>query len=198
MKSCKFTKNISKPKLTFHPMAKQAGPVFFTGTIDGLIFYKLGEEYYVRRLGKYKNKKQMRRSPKYERTMKNADQFGEASALSKWIYYDHMPRAARKHGAFGRLTGVAYRLIQEGKSKEEVTAMLIAYCRSFDPISTNEPVLSANKVEEAEQPATTKVKLTRYLATHKIEVGSITPQRKVIQERALAHSTIPILTEKRA
>jgi hypothetical protein len=176
-------------------MAKQAGPVFFTGTIDGLIFYKLGEQYYVRRLGKYKNKKQMRRSPKYERTMKNADQFGEASALSKWIYYDHMPRAARKHGAFGRLTGVAYRLIQEGRSKEEVTAMLIAYCRSFDPITTTEPITTTGKEG---QPATTKTKLTRYLSTHKIEVGSLTPQRKAIAEVRTTHSSIPILTEKRA
>jgi hypothetical protein len=185
-------------------MAKQAGPVFFTGTIDGLIFYKLGEEYYVRRLGKYKNKKQMRRSPKYERTMKNADQFGEASALSKWIYYSHMPKEARKHGAFGRLTGVAYRLIQEGKSKEEVEAMLIAYCRSFDPISTTEPATATvesvithtyNQQQEAALP---KVKLTRYLATHKIEVGNITLQSKVLPEMVRNQSTIPIATEKRA
>jgi hypothetical protein len=184
-------------------MAKQAGPVFFTGTIDGLIFYELNGQYYVRRLGKYKNKKQMRRSPKYERTMKNADQFGEAAALSKWIYYDHMPREARKHGAFGRLTGVAYRLIQEGRSKEEITAMLIAYCRSFDPISTTEPItatveaplnITASEQQEAAPP---KVKLTRYLATHKVEVGNLTPQSKVIQERALAQPTIPIpLSEK--
>jgi hypothetical protein len=178
-------------------MAKQAGPVFFTGTIDGLIFYKLGEEYYVRRLGKYKNKKQMRRSPKYERTMKNADQFGEAAALSKWIYYDHMPKEARKHGAFGRLTGVAYRLIQDGKSKEEITAMLIAYCRSFDPITTTEPT-TATTEEEKKVAMEPKVKLTRYLSTHKIEVGSLTPQRKVIAEVIRTQPTIPILTEKRA
>jgi hypothetical protein len=185
-------------------MAKQAGPVFFTGTIDGLIFYELNGQYYVRRLGKYKNKKQMRRSPKYDRTMKNADQFGEAAALSKWIYYAHMPRAARKHGAFGRLTGVAYRLIQEGKSKEEVSTMLIAYCRSFDPISTTEPItatveaplnITASEQQEAALP---QVKLTRYLATHKIEVGSITLQSKVLPEMVRNQSTIPVLTEKRA
>jgi hypothetical protein len=177
-------------------MAKQAGPVFFTGTIDGLIFYELNGQYYVRRLGKYKNKKQMRRSPKYERTMRNADQFGEASALSKWIYYSHMPREARKHGAFGRLTGVAYRLIQEGKSKEEVTAMLIAYCRSFDPITTTEPAIAT--VEQNKETNAPKVKLTRYLATHKLEVGSITLQSKVLPEMVRNQPTIPIPTKKRA
>lgn len=176
-------------------MAKQAGPVFFTGTIDGLIFYELNGEYYVRRLGKYKNKKQMRRSPKYERTMKNADQFGEASALCKQIYYTHMPQEARKHGAFGRLTGVAYRLTQEGRSQEEVTAMLIAYCRSFDPVTSTEP---ADRVREQKDAMTPKVKLTRYLATHKIEVGSITPQSKMIPEVSRTHPTIPIVREKRA
>ena len=182
-------------------MAKQAGPVFFTGTIDGLIFYKLGDEYYVRRLGKYKNGKQMRRSPKYERTMRNADQFGEASALSKWFYYDHMPREARKHGAFGRLTGVAYRLIQEGKTNEEVTAMLIAYCRSFDPVSTTEPATSTTiTATEEQQAAKPKVKLTRYLSTHKVAMGSMTSQRKAIAEiiRTQHSIPIPILTEKRA
>jgi hypothetical protein len=181
-------------------MAKQAGPVFFTGTIDGLIFYELNGQYYVRRLGKYKNKKQMRRSPKYERTMKNADQFGEASSLSKWIYYDHMPKEARKHGAFGRLTGVAYRLIQEGKSGEEITAMLIAYCRSFDPISTTEPaVVTIDKVER-QQAVEPKVKLTRYLATHKMEAGTITLQSKAVPEIGLTQPQIPIpmATEKRA
>lgn len=30
-------------------MAKQAGPFFFIGKIDGLIFYKQGDQYYVRR-----------------------------------------------------------------------------------------------------------------------------------------------------
>jgi hypothetical protein len=177
-------------------MAKQAGPVFFTGTIDGLIFYELNGQYYVRRLGKYKNKKQMRRSPKYERTMKNADQFGEAAALSKWIYYDHMPREARKHGAFGRLTGVAYRLIQEGKSKEEVTAMVIAYCRSFDPVTTTEPITTP--AIEVEQPTTPTVKLTRYLPTHKVEVGSMAPQPKAILEMTRTQPSIPIATQKRA
>ena len=32
-------------------MAKQAGPHYFTGTIGDLIFYKLGDNYYVRQKG---------------------------------------------------------------------------------------------------------------------------------------------------
>ena len=44
-------------------MAKQVGPLFITGTIDGIIFYKLGDHYYMRSKGSYKSGKQMRRDP---------------------------------------------------------------------------------------------------------------------------------------
>ena len=83
-------------------MAKQAGPLFFTGTIDGIVFYKLGDQYYMRSKGDYKSGKQMRKDPAYKRTMQNADTFGEASKLVKYWYYRQVPKAERKHGLFGQ------------------------------------------------------------------------------------------------
>ena len=138
-------------------MPKQAGPVYFTGTVDGLIFYKLGENYYVRRVGHYKSRRQMRRLSQYERTLENADTFGQASRLSKWIYYGHMPKCARTHGAFGKLTGKAYQLLKEGKCKEDVEQLLKNYC-----LSLKHPALTTKK--RIDIPQSMK---TRYLSNKK-------------------------------
>ena len=39
-------------------MAKQAGPIFFVGTIDDLVFYKLGDQYYVKRKSDYSKREE--------------------------------------------------------------------------------------------------------------------------------------------
>src|SRR6476620_248999 len=101
-------------------MAKQVGPLFITGTIDGIIFYKLGDQYYMRSNGSYKSGKQMRKDPYLKRTMQNADRFGVASRLVKSVYYRHLPREVRKNGLFGKLTGMVNRWLREEKSKEEI------------------------------------------------------------------------------
>ncbi|HYH14487.1 MAG TPA: hypothetical protein VD794_04680 [Flavisolibacter sp.] len=115
-------------------MAKQVGPLFITGTIDGIIFYKLGDQYYLRSKGAYKSGKQMRKDPTFKRTLEKAAQFGLASKLVRWVYYRHLPRTARKHGLFGQLTGLANRLLQQGKSQDAVQAALIAHCTSLLPV----------------------------------------------------------------
>ena len=61
----------------------------------------------------------MRKDPAFKRTMANVDTFGIASKLVKYWYYRHIPKASRKHGLFGKLTGRVHRWLQEGKSKEE-------------------------------------------------------------------------------
>ncbi|HYH14599.1 MAG TPA: hypothetical protein VD794_05250, partial [Flavisolibacter sp.] len=57
-------------------MAKQVGPLFITGTIDGIIFYKLGETYYLRSKGAYKSGKQMRKDPTFKRTLERPPSLG--------------------------------------------------------------------------------------------------------------------------
>src|SRR5438552_1929470 len=49
-------------------MAKQVGPLFITGTIDGIIFYKLNGQYYMRSKGDYRSGKQMRKDPRLKRS----------------------------------------------------------------------------------------------------------------------------------
>jgi hypothetical protein len=112
-------------------MAKQVGPLFFTGTIDGIIFYKVGDKYYTRSKGSYKSPKYMRRNPKYKRTMEKADQFGTASKLVQETYYRHVPKEVRKQGLYGQLTGKVMNWLQEGKSGKEAQELLTAHCQSL-------------------------------------------------------------------
>jgi hypothetical protein len=147
-------------------MAKQVGPVFFTGTIDGIIFYKLGDQYYSRSKGAYKSAKHMRRNPKYQRTMQQADQFGEASKITQEVYYRCLPKSVRKHGLFGKLTGRVYSWLQQGKSKEEAEELLIAHCQTLVP------------VEKTATPAPSTVKPLPVTAT--VKTVAPTVERKPI------------------
>jgi hypothetical protein len=165
-------------------MAKQVGPLFFTGTVDGLIFYKLGDHYYMRSKGSYKSRKQMRRDPKYKRTMEKADQFGQASNLTKEVYYRYLPKAVRKHGLFSKLTGLVNGWLQQGKHKEEVLELLIAYCQTLVSTATVTPaaalttanaakaipvITSTQQSSSNSKPRTTKVKQARYLSRWKVK-----------------------------
>src|SRR6478609_7253804 len=112
-------------------MAKQVGPIFITGTIDGIIFYKLGDTYYLRSKGDYKSAKMMRRDPSLKRTMANAARFGVAARMVKRVYYRHLPKEVRKPGLFARLTGMVNRWMYQGKSKEEAQELLMAHCQKL-------------------------------------------------------------------
>ena len=164
-------------------MAKQVGPLFITGTIDGIIFYKLGEQYYMRSKGSYKSGKKMRKDPRLKRTMQNADRFGGASQLVQYIYYRHLPREVRRHGLFGELTGMVNRWLYQGKSTEETEALLIAYCQSLQPkskvpeattpatsnTSTATPVAIKQQQLKNRKPKATKFKKARYLSQWKVK-----------------------------
>jgi hypothetical protein len=176
-------------------MAKQVGPLFITGTIDGIIFYKLGEQYYIRSKGSYKSAKYMRRDPRLKRTMQKAAQFGQASDITKEVYYRHLPREIRKHGLFGQLTGRVNRWLQQGKTREEAKALLITHCQSLVPEGLVAPITPVTYVEEPlpvttttqhpssnSKPRTTKVKQARYLSRWKVKPNGRLqiPKRKMM------------------
>ncbi|MBL7919386.1 MAG: hypothetical protein JNJ40_03670 [Bacteroidia bacterium] len=60
-------------------MAKQVGPFFISGTIQGISFYKSGKAWLVRRAGG-PGKKQIQTSPHFERTRYNLSEFAACSA----------------------------------------------------------------------------------------------------------------------
>jgi hypothetical protein len=168
-------------------MAKQVGPLFITGTIDGIIFYKLGEQYYIRSKGSYKSAKYMRKDPRLKRTMQKAAQFGQASKLVKEVYYRQLPREVRKFGLFGKLTGMVNGWLQKGKNREEVNELLIAHCQTLVPEGLVAPITpvtyvaepsparatavpqSAKAVQQPASPGIQKPKQARYLSKWKVK-----------------------------
>lgn len=65
-------------------MAKQVGPFFISGTIQGISFYKSGDQHLVRKAGG-PSKKQIQTSPNFERTRYNLSEFAACSANGAFI-----------------------------------------------------------------------------------------------------------------
>ena len=107
-------------------MARQAGPIYFTGTIDDLIFYKLGDNYYVRRKGEPTTgtKKKLKDKNCYPVLNRRKNEFGQASELAKEVYR-RLPKAMRGHGKQQKLTGRVVRMMRQGMKKEEIKDLLL-------------------------------------------------------------------------
>ncbi len=65
-------------------MAKQVGPFFISGTIQGISFYKSGDQHLVRKAGG-PSKKLIQSSPNFERTRYNLSEFAACSANGAFI-----------------------------------------------------------------------------------------------------------------
>jgi hypothetical protein len=129
-------------------MARQAGPLFITGTIDDLVFYKLGEHYYVRQKGERTPgvKKRLKHDKGYALLQLKQREFGQASELVKTMYYT-LPLDVRKQGLFGTLTGKAVRWLRQGKTEEEIKTLL---CQLFAPVTQPvEPSVHTTPAETA-------------------------------------------------
>jgi hypothetical protein len=66
-------------------MAKQAGNIKFTGTIDNICFYKMDGEYFVRRKSSLEGKR-VKKDPVFKRTMQYAHLLAKASKIASGIY----------------------------------------------------------------------------------------------------------------
>jgi len=106
-------------------MAKQAGPHYFTGTIGDLIFYKLGDNYYVRLKGAPTTgiQKQLKDPNCYPVLNRRKSEFGAASKLASSVYRQ-LPKALKKQHPMGTLTGRVGRLLRAGKLPDEAIALL--------------------------------------------------------------------------
>lgn len=135
-------------------MARQAGPLYFTGTIDSLTFYKMDGEYYARKKSCL-DKKRFYRDPAFARSRQSATAFGGASKLASAIYR-HLPKEARKKGVIGKLTGQVGHLLREGKSPEEVKVILLKH-RGIEVTSAppQQPV-EASPVQKREEEIAVK------------------------------------------
>jgi hypothetical protein len=105
-------------------MARQAGPLFITGTIDDMVFYKMGDKYYMRLKGEPTpaTKKRMAQAEHYPVLCRRKQEFKQAAQWVRSWYYT-LPKAVRKHGLFGQLTGKAVRWLRAGKTEAEIKVL---------------------------------------------------------------------------
>lgn len=130
-------------------MAKQKGPVYFTGCSNGITFYKMDGKYYQRRKSSLSGKR-VKRDPVFKRTMKYAGLLGQASKLAGSIYRS-VPLKDRKHALYRQMTGEAMRMlkqemdtahIEEQLKKKYVTIIIVEKdnVAAWQPVAADTPV----------------------------------------------------------
>ncbi len=109
-------------------MAKQKGPVFFTGCSGGITFYEMDGRFYQRRKSSL-SRRRVKRDPAFANTMRCAKQLGQASKLAAEAYRT-LPKKERQHELYRKLTGQAIQLLKEGMEealiKEQLQRQLAA------------------------------------------------------------------------
>lgn len=103
-------------------MARQLGPLFFTGCMGDLCFYKLDGQYYVRMKSSLSSKR-IKKDPRFRLTMLHAGLMGQASKIASAVYRS-LPEDKRVHALYRSLTGRALRLLKEGWSVDDVKTRL--------------------------------------------------------------------------
>ena len=136
-------------------MARQAGPLFFTGTIDDITFYKMEGQYLARKKSSL-NRRQFRTDPRFARSRQSAAAFGEASKLASEIYWQ-LPKEQRGKGVVNRLTAQVGQLLKEGKKVEEIIQHFLQHDQN--PITLTS-ILSQSKVATLKQENVSTWKVT--------------------------------------
>lgn len=103
-------------------MAKQSGPVYITGTVAGICYYRLNGKYYARRKSSL-SRKRVKRDPVFSRTRKYAELLGQASQLAAGVYR-LLPRDKKKLALYRAMTGQAMTMLKRGMSVEAVREKL--------------------------------------------------------------------------
>jgi hypothetical protein len=103
-------------------MAKQAGDIKLIGCIQNLQFYKMGDTHYVRKKSSLTGRR-VKKDKAFTLTMAYSDLLKIASPIAS-VVYNQLPKETREHSYFRTLTGIAIRLIKEGKTVEEIYLQL--------------------------------------------------------------------------
>ncbi len=103
-------------------MAIQSGIIKITGTIDDICFYQMDGKHYARAKSSLSGKR-VKSDPAFRNTMKYAGLMGRASKLAAKLK-EGLTREERKTINHSKLTGQVQRLLKEGKTEQEIIALL--------------------------------------------------------------------------
>ena len=92
------------------------------GTMQEYTFYQMDGKDIVRKKTSL-DKKRVKTDPAFANSRKSSTVFGKAAAIAREVY-QALPIEKRKHGLIGKLTGIANKLLHEGKSEFEVKELL--------------------------------------------------------------------------
>jgi hypothetical protein len=101
-------------------MAKQTGPNPFIGRRGDLLGYRMAAQYYVRIISSLTAERVLT-DPAFKQTMQYAGLLGKASKIASAIYR-LLPE--QEHGFYRELTGMAMRLLKQGRTGEEAFEQL--------------------------------------------------------------------------
>ncbi|ANE50400.1 hypothetical protein [Flavisolibacter tropicus] len=168
-------------------MARQAGPLFITGTIDDMVFYKMGDKYYMRLKDEPTpgTKKRMSQDEHYPLLCLRKREFKEASKMVRKWYYT-LPKTVRKQGLFGTLTGKAVRWLRQGKTEEEIKALGLK--AALPKQKETETVKEAKPVEKAAVKEPVMQELSNWCVTASGGMNII-----YVEKRAQRHASPPTL-----
>jgi hypothetical protein len=110
-------------RLYFALMAKQAGDIFITGTIDDLCFYKMDVVYYVRLKSSLTGKK-FWKNKAFEGSRKSCNRFAEGNKLASKVY-QMIEEEKRVYKLYCFLKRRAILLLKEGKTIDEAQEVLV-------------------------------------------------------------------------
>lgn len=116
-------------KLYFANMAKQAGDIFITGTIDDLCFYRMNGKYYVRMKSSLSSKKFWKHKA-FEGARRSCSRFAEGNKLASRVYR-MIEEEKRVYPLFCFLKKKAIQLLKEEMSPEKAEEVLIDYLTEF-------------------------------------------------------------------
>jgi hypothetical protein len=95
-------------------------------TIDDLVFYKLGDEYYARKKSTLSSER-VKTSPEFRRTMVHADLLKRASKIGAAVY-NALPPGWRQFWMYRSFTGEAFILLQDNPYTDEEVKQLLWQC----------------------------------------------------------------------
>jgi RNase P protein component len=103
-------------------MAKQAGIIKMTGTVNDICFYKLKTEYYARQKSSLSGRR-VKKDPAFAETMKYAELLATASRIGS-VVYRSLSKEKRERRLYQQLTGMAMQLLKKGMRSDELIVVL--------------------------------------------------------------------------
>lgn len=103
-------------------MARQTGGIKVTGTIEGLSFYKMHGDYFVRTKSSL-TARRFWKDRAFEGSRKSCVLLAKASSLTS-LFYKGYPKHKKAKGLFNEMTGKVKLWLKEGKTEEETLRLL--------------------------------------------------------------------------